>query len=135
MALSTFIALQKKQFGQKRIQTSLWVKKCHFAKIILAIIQKRLGWPWSMWSSKSNHRIWKILFAFGFYEYLERLEGTWKLESAYSFMLDYSEMTVWLNRHSNSPLITNPLSICTWFLTLLSLKFRVWRTGFFPCLY
>ena len=41
---------------------------------------------------KIYDRIWKIYFVF--YEYLERLEGPWKLESAYSFMLKYSEMPV-----------------------------------------
>ena len=39
-----------------------------------------------------HHSIWKILFVLGADEYLERLEG--KLESAYSFMLKYSKMTV-----------------------------------------
>ena len=39
-----------------------------------------------------HHSIWKILFVLGGNEYLERLA---KLESAYSFMLKYSKITVW----------------------------------------
>ena len=35
----------------------------------------------------------QLLSVFGFYEYLERLEG--KLESAYSFRLNFSKITVW----------------------------------------
>ena len=41
-----------------------------------------------------HHSIWKILFVLGANEYLERLEA--KLESAYSFMLKYSRMKMWI---------------------------------------
>ena len=45
-----------------------------------------------MQPSKSNHSNGKILFVLGADEYLERLKA--KLESAYSFMLKYSKITV-----------------------------------------
>ena len=45
--------------------------------------------------SKIPHSNSKILFVLGFNEYLERLEGRERLESAYSFMLKYSKITVW----------------------------------------
>jgi hypothetical protein len=44
--------------------------------------------------SKIPHSNSKILFVLGFNEYLERLEGRERLESAYSFMLKYSKITV-----------------------------------------
>ena len=53
----------------------------------------RKGWDGSallVRPSKTHHSIWKIIFVLGADEYLERLE----LESAYSFMLKYSKITV-----------------------------------------
>ena len=44
--------------------------------------------------SKMHHRMWKNLFVLGADEYLKRLEA--KLERAYSFMLKYSKITVWM---------------------------------------
>ena len=42
--------------------------------------------------SKMHHSIWIFCFVLGANKYLERLEA--KLESAYSFLLKYSKMTV-----------------------------------------
>ena len=39
-----------------------------------------------------NHKIYTIIFVLGFYEYIKNLKA--KLESAYSFMLKYSKITV-----------------------------------------
>ena len=53
---------------------------------ILAIFQRGLGWPWPVCAAVKNahHSIWKIL-----------KDWKAKLESAYSFMLKYSRITVW----------------------------------------
>ena len=56
----------------------------------------RMGWDGHALlgrPSKISHRNWKIIFVFGADEYLEEWKA--KLESAYSFMLEYSEITVW----------------------------------------
>ena len=49
-------------------------------------------------ASKLHHSIWKILFVLGANEYQD-----WKakLESAYSFILKYSKMTVWMMNLNN----------------------------------
>ena len=53
-----------------------------------------------------HHSIWKILFVLGADEYLERLECNIRSESAYSFMLKYSKITVWIGIPNSCLLLT-----------------------------
>ena len=88
MALSKHF--KRSNFSQKFFELHAWVKKCHFGNF------SEKGWNGRaplVRPSKRHFSIWKIIFVLGAHKYLERLES--KLESAYSFMLKYSNITVW----------------------------------------
>ncbi len=68
----TFIALQMKSFGPKKIQISSTGKKVPFWQFF------RMGWDGRALLgrlSRIPHRNWKILIVLGADEYIERLEG------------------------------------------------------------
>ena len=68
----TFIALQMKSFGPKKIQISSTSKKVPFWQFF------RMGWDGHALlgrPSRIPHRNWKNIFVLGADEYIERLEG------------------------------------------------------------
>ena len=84
----TFIVLQMKAFGPKKIQISSTGKKVPFWQFFRMGSNCMLGRP-----SRIPHRNWKILFVLGSYESLERLKG--KIREAPFFKVQPGKKTVW----------------------------------------
>ena len=93
----TFVALQMKSFGPKKIQISSSGEKVPFFFFRMGLNDRDLlGRP-----SRILHRNWKIVFVLSADEYIERLEG--KIRKCLFFYLKYSKTTVWVHMpHPNA---------------------------------
>ena len=104
------------------ISTSLSIASLENSIFFCIFIFKNLVNPWFPNQAKSLYSIYYSLITdfviFIIIHYTKTKDSTCSMELSMQY----------------APYCTLPLSICTWFLTFPSLKYRVWWTWFFPCL-